>query len=306
MSGHAVEFFGGKGGVGKTTIAAARALAHAERGEPTLVVSIDPAHSLGDVLSTALGDDPRRITDNLWAAQISGEHQADKRVAQIVADAERALPPEVLPAARRHLRRAVGSPGTVESALLERLTELIELVPVRWTRLVVDSAPTGHMLRLLTLPELLTPWIEGLARQRQRTQDFEQLAAGILDRPRTNADPLLDRLRSRRDRLGHLRTRLRDDAVVFLVTVPERIAWAEAERTISTLAEAGITLGRLYVNRVLPDDGSTGVVAERHRLEATVIAEIRARRGADVTLVPLQPGTLTTRAELRALARLLD
>src|SRR5690606_24225622 len=140
---------------------------------------------LGDVLSTALGDDPRRITDNLWAAQISGEHQADKRVAQIVADAERALPPEVLPAARRHLRRAVGSPGTVESALLERLTELIELVPVRWTRLVVDSAPTGHMLRLLTLPELLTPWIEGLARQRQRTQDFEQLAAGILDRPRT-------------------------------------------------------------------------------------------------------------------------
>lgn len=307
MTERAIRFFGGKGGVGKTTLAAAGALALAERGEPTLVVSTDPAHSLADVFDTELGNEPRPIADNLWAAQISGEEQAEKRVALIVDDAEQALPSDVIPAVRRHLARAVGSPGTVESALLDRLMELIEQVPATWSRLVVDSAPTGHMLRLLTLPTLLAPWIEGLARQRQETHGFEQLAAGLLDRPRAESDPLLDRLRTRRHRLEVMRERIRTDAVVYLVTVAERVAWAETLRTIEVLEQSELALGRLYVNRVLPAEPTTGIVAERRRLEAETLARIRERFGDRlVTVVPLLPGSLNTTAELRELAALSE
>lgn len=298
----AIRFFGGKGGVGKTTLAAARALVTADSGISTLVVSTDPAHSLGDVFGIELGDEPTRVTSALWAAEISGEQQADRRVERIVADAEQALPREVLPAVRAHLDRAVASPGTVESALLDRLTELIEQVPDRWSRLVVDSAPTGHMLRLLTLPTLLTPWIEGLTRQRERARRVGEMAAGITDQPAEQLDPLLQRLHTRRDRMEAMRARLLDDAVVQLVTVAEQLALAETLRAASTVRDAGLHLDQVLCNRILPESDA-GVLHERKTHEQTVLRELRERfADLGVVEIPMLAGALTGVPELRQLA----
>jgi len=291
-----IRFFGGKGGVGKTTLAAAFATAQARRGVRTLVVSTDPAHSLGDVLDTPLSEEPRAVADRLLAAEISGENQAERRVSEVLEDARHAVPREVLPAVERHLRRAVDSPGTVESALLDRLTDLVERTGREWDLLVVDSAPTGHMLRLLSLPELLTPWIEGLARNRRKARDIDGYADGLLGERSDERDPLLERLHARRRRLDDLRERLRRDARVHLVLVPERLPLAETERAADRLAEAGLPLGAVLVNRVAGEDES-GVLARRRGQERAVLARVR-ERFADVVTVPLLPGGLAGAAEL--------
>lgn len=297
----AIEFWGGKGGVGKTTLAAAAALRAARRGHRTLVVSTDPAHSLGDVLGVGLGDEPRPVAERLHAAEVSGEAQARRRVAAILDDAADAVPADVLPAVRAHLRRAVDSPGTVEAALLDRLGELVEQVPERFDRLVVDSAPTGHMLRLLTLPELMTPWVEGLARSRERARDADRTFAGVRD---AEPDPLLRRLHARRERMAALRERLRADAAVRLVVVPEPLVWAETRRAVDVLAGAGIAVTDPVVNRVVPA-GGTGLLEARRTAQAAVLAEIRARWPGAVE-VPLLPAGPTGPDALTALAALLD
>ncbi|WP_246632667.1 ArsA family ATPase [Pseudonocardia nigra] len=303
MTAATLRFLGGKGGVGKTTLAAALALRDAGRGLRTLVVSTDPAHSLGDVLEIGLGDAPRAVAPRLWAAEISGEAQAARRVEQIVADAADAVPREVLPAVRTHLERAVASPGTVEAALLDRLTELVEQVSGAFDRLVVDSAPTGHMLRLLTLPDLVTPWIEGLARRRERSRDADRMFAGMLGHRADDPDPLLERLHARRDRMAGLRARLRADAAVHLVVVPERLVWAETVRAVDALTAAGIPLGAPLVNRVVPAD-ATGLLATARAAQDEVLTAVRARLGAAVE-IPLLAGGPAGADALAGLAALL-
>lgn len=300
-----LRFLGGKGGVGKTTLAAATALREARRGLRTLVVSTDPAHSLGDVLAADLDDSPRAVAPGLWAAEISGEAQARRRVEQIVADAADAVPREVLPAVRAHLARAVDSPGTVEAALLDRLTELVDRVPADFDRLVVDSAPTGHMLRLLTLPELVTPWIEGLARQRVRSRDTDRMFAGMLGHGEEAPDPLLARLHARRDRMAGLHARLRSDAVVHLVVVPERVVWAETLRALDVLDDAGITVGAAVANRVVPA-GETGLLAARRAAQTEVLDAVRARLGRTVEIPLLPEGPTGLDALGAVLDRLVD
>ncbi|NIJ13239.1 arsenite-transporting ATPase [Saccharomonospora amisosensis] len=301
-----IRFFGGKGGVGKTTMAAAYALSQARKGHRTLVVSTDPAHSLGDALATPVSDEPTEVAAGLWAAEISGERQAQRRVAEIAEDARHAVPLEVLPAVERHLARAAEAPGTLESALLDRLTELVEGLGDRWDRVVVDSAPTGHMLRLLSLPELLTPWIEGLARQREKAGRIDRLVAGMLAETRDEPDPLLERLHARRARMEWMRERLAADARVHLVLVPEYLPLAETLRAADTLVEGGMRLAAVIVNRVLPAE-ETGVLARRRGQQQEVLARVRERfDGAGVIEVPLLAGALTGLGELETLADLLD
>ncbi|MUL44214.1 AAA family ATPase [Streptomonospora sp. PA3] len=259
-------FFGGKGGVGKTTMAAAAGLALAEEGLRTLVVSTDPAHSLGDALETRLGDRPRRIAENLWAAEPDAEAAVRRRVKQVTDDAYAALPREIMPAVQRHLAHAAAGPGMTESALNDLLVDAMEEVPGQWDRLVVDSAPTGHLLRMLHLPALLTPWLEGLARQRERATGADRFAAGVVGgSAEPEADPLLEKLRARRRRLEGAARRLREDAVVQLVLVPRRMVLAETERAADELAEAGFRLGPVVLNQVPDNPDSAVVEAVRQR-----------------------------------------
>jgi arsenite/tail-anchored protein-transporting ATPase len=252
-----ISLVGGKGGVGKTTVAAALALLLARRGHRTLLVSTDPAHSTADLLGVAPSDDrPVRVGPRWSMLEIDAEQVARRHVERIADEARDVVPRDVLPAVRRHLDAALASPGTQESALLDRLGDVLldATSGDEWDQVVVDTAPTGHTLRLLALPDLLSGWVEGLLRQRETFLRTDALAAGLVrdeplhDRP----DPVAERLRGRRDQLTALRRLLLDDAVVHLVLVPERLAVLETERAHRTLREAGMSLGALVVNRVFP------------------------------------------------------
>jgi arsenite-transporting ATPase len=293
-----ITFVGGKGGVGKTTLAAARALALADAGLRVLVMSTDPAHSLGDALEADLSDEPAEVAPRLWACEPDAEAAVRRRIAQVAEDARRAVPTAVMPAVHRHLEQAGSSPGMAESALADLLIDRMEEVGDRWDALVVDSAPTGHLLRLLHLPALLTPWVVGLTRQRERANRAEAFAdvVGGTRSPGEDDDPLLRRLHARRHRLERTSARLREDAAVALVTVPRRMVLAETERAVAQLVEAGFALDRVVVNQI-PPEGAAGPDT------AAALAATRERFAAQGTVeVPLQDTEPTGAGRLRALA----
>jgi arsenite/tail-anchored protein-transporting ATPase len=274
-----IVLIGGKGGVGKTTTAAALATAAALGGRRTLLVSTDPAHSTGDLLHATLGDAPTNVAPGLDAVEIDAAAAADAHVERVRADAHRLVGPEVRATVDRHLDLARQAAGTLESALLDRLAVLLVDEGDRYERVVVDTAPTGHTLRLLALPELLRGWVGGLVRQRERVRGLDRALANLTGDDAPPDDPVIGRLRARADRLTALRRRLQDDATVHLVTLPERLPVEETVRAEAALRDAGLTVGAIVVNQVIPAAAAGDFVASRRDQQRAHLADIDRRLG---------------------------
>jgi arsenite-transporting ATPase len=284
----------------------------AARGLRTLLVSTDPAHSTGDLLGVELGDEPTGVSDLLWAVEIDAERVAGRYIDAVRRDLHAAVDPAVRPTIDRHLDLARSGAGTLESALLDRLTDLIDLQPGTYDRVVVDTAPTGHMLRLVGMPEVLERWIQGLVRQREGVQGIDRMLANMVgDSPARDTDPVLDRLRAQRERLAVLRHRLVHDATIHAVLIPERLPIEETVRALPALREAGLTVGTVVVNRVLPADADGEFLAARRRQQDTYVSEIRQRMaGERLLMIEQQPEDVSTPEALAlvraALAPLLE
>ncbi len=300
-------FFGGKGGVGKTTLAAAFAALLAHRREKTLLVSTDPAHSTSDVLGAKLSGEPAQIEENLFGVEIDAAGDAAAYVERIKEEARESVSPEVLPAVRQHLDLAKSSPGVEESALFDRFVDLIALSPGEYDRIVFDTAPTGHTLRLLTLPALLTAWVEGMVRQREKVAGMERMLRNLAGEEGSEEDPTLKRLRERRDKFHHARHRLLEDAIFYLVLIPERLPIEETSRTLHTLTESGIEVGGLVVNRVLPEAAEGDFMRARLEQQSEYLKEIKARF-LDQRIVHVEQDArdITEREQLSSTAEQLD
>jgi len=159
-------FFGGKGGVGKTTTAAAAAVSIAGRGRRVLLLSTDPAHSLGDVLGIPVGDQEREVEPGLWARELDGAHALEQRRAR-----HRSAVEELFATLRGGSRFDAPYDRAVMEDLIDLappgLDELFALLAViealqRYDLVVVDTAPTGHALRLLELVGTAREWVKAL------------------------------------------------------------------------------------------------------------------------------------------------
>ncbi|WP_119069800.1 ArsA family ATPase [Rubrobacter indicoceani] len=301
--GRRLAFFGGKGGVGKTTLAAAYAMLLASCKEKTLLVSTDPAHSTGDILGTRLSGRPEKVEENLFAVEIDASADAARYIEGVKEDSKKSVSPEVLPTVEKHLDLARTSPGTEEAALFERFVDLIALCPEEYDRIVFDTAPTGHTLRLLALPALLSAWVEGMVRQREKVAGMERMLKNLAGRDEPAGDPVLERLRRKRDRFHHARHRLMDDATFYLVLIPERLPIEETARTIETLSTGGVHLGTLLVNRVLPEINEGEFMRSRLAQQSEYLGEIKRRFAAHRTLEIHQGARdITSRDQLRDIA----
>lgn len=301
-----ITFFGGKGGVGKTTLAVAYATLLASGGERTLLVSTDPAHSTGDLLGAKLTGEPAQTDENLWAVEVDAEADAEAYVERIKTDARDSVSPEVLPTVDKHLELAKSSPGTEESALFDRFVDLISLHPESYDRIVFDTAPTGHTLRLLTLPALLSTWVEGVVRQREKVAGMERMLKNMTGDDSSGEDPILNRLRERRERFHHARHRLLEDTAFNLVLIPERLPIEETARSIQTLAANGIEIGALLVNRVLPKEAGGEFMRARLAQQEEYLAEIESRFHESYTvLVEQDARDITEASQLERIARSL-
>jgi arsenite-transporting ATPase len=246
--------YGGKGGVGKTTMAAATALASARDGTATLVVSTDPAHSLSDTLETDIPDEPARIREDipLYGTEIDPEAAlqedrfgdalggafgdgplADMMGGELDDGMETADP------AGRSM------PGSDEAAAIQLLLEFFE--DPRFDRVVVDTAPTGHTLRLLELPEVLDSMVGRMLRMRERL-------GGVLSGFGGDDDES-EGLSAFAERIERLRAVLQDpDRTDFrVVMVPEELSVRESERLLDRLDAFDIPVGTIVVNRVMQD-----------------------------------------------------
>jgi arsenite-transporting ATPase len=278
-----VVFFGGKGGVGKTTCSSAFALGASRRGRPVLLVSTDPAHSTADMFGREIGSKPREVAPKLWAIEIDAQQESARYVSQVKRDIERIFSPTVVRQANRQIDLAAASPGIAEVALVDRIIDLIvanETPRAPYDLIVFDTAPTGHTLQLLRMPDAMTVWIEALVKHRKAMLEVDHQSDEQRDAAAA-ADPVLTALERRHRRLVDLRSFVTDRGRTsfVLVTIPERLAIDETARAADALRETALDVGGLVVNRVLPDGLTGSFYDARKAQEREYLDEIVRRFG---------------------------
>jgi arsenite-transporting ATPase len=273
-----VVFFGGKGGVGKTTCSAAFALAASRRGLNVLLVSTDPAHSTSDIFERPIGERERELEPRLTALEIDGQGEATRYIAAVKRDIERMFSPNVIRQAHRQIEMAAASPGLVEVALLDRMIDLIVERGKMFDLIVFDTAPTGHTLQLLRMPDAISSWIQALVKHRRAILEFDR-GAEQTPAQAAAADPVLAALERRHERLAALRAVITDRSrsSFVLVAIPERLAIEETARAEALLADTGVDVGGLIVNRLLPDGLDGDFFRSRKAQETQYLDEIDRR-----------------------------
>jgi len=309
LAGRRIVFVGGKGGVGKTTVAAAVALRFADAGQRALVVSTDPAHSLGDVFQLEIGDRRRELAPNLEGMEIDPDAQVEGYLASVKQSMRDLVRPAMYHEVDKQVELARTSPGAVEAAMLERVSELMVDESGRHDVLVFDTAPTGQTLRLLSLPEIMAAWTDGLLRHRERSDEMGAAMKRMGGAPGRRGDdlshfdqtdeaeagePRFARLREtlleRRRTFGRARRLLLDrDATAFvLVLIPERLPVLETGRAVEALERFHVPVVGLVVNRVLPDGPLGAFLEQRRAQEQEYLEQIGRRfRGRPAVRVPL-------------------
>ncbi|MEF8825836.1 MAG: TRC40/GET3/ArsA family transport-energizing ATPase [Halapricum sp.] len=314
--------YGGKGGVGKTTMAAATGLASARDGTSTLIVSTDPAHSLSDTLETDIPSQPAQIREDvpLYAVEIDPENAFGDNPLGV----EDSLGPltELL---GDDMADPFGAamPGTDEAAAMRLLLQYLD--DERFDRVVVDTAPTGHTLRLLELPDVMETMIGRLVAFRERMSGVMESVTGMFGSDDEDVEEGISDLRELSQRIERLRAVLQDPRKTDfrVVLVPEELSVMESERLLTQLEEFGIPVGTIVVNRVMEDlTDVAGIEADwfvapnldhcefcQRRWEVQQTALQRSQdifRGHDVKRVPLFADEVRGENLLKAVAACLD
>lgn len=266
-----ILFVGGKGGVGKTTVAAATALRMAGEGRRVLLVSTDPAHNLGHLFDRAVGPRPVRLAPDLDGLELDPETTVDAHLAEVGAALRRLMPERLAGEVDRHMALSRDAPGMQEAALLERVAEVVEQAGQAHDLVVFDTAPSGHTARLMALPEMMSAWTEGLMARREAADRFgealrklggddslgDKVFGGDPEAaPRDRDAGIRHLLHRRRHRFEHLRAALSDPArtAFVIVLAAERLPVLETIELAAQLRRSGVALGGLVVNKRVPAD----------------------------------------------------
>jgi len=248
--------------VGKTTCAAATAYKLSREGYDTLVVSTDPAHSLSDSFDTPVSSEPEEIYDSLWAVEVDPEDAMEEYRDTIESVPEKLLggvgsglgldTEEVGEGMGGLFDDAMDAPGSDEAAAMYKFMEYMD--SDKWEYIVFDTAPTGHTLRLLQLPEVMDSMVGRLVRIQSQIQGVVDSFKGILGGGDEGVDAQ-DKLESLKERIERVRAKLMDpDHTDFrVVTIPESMAVLETQRLIERLSRFGIPVRTVVVNKVMED-----------------------------------------------------
>ncbi|MEU2036141.1 ArsA family ATPase [Nocardia amamiensis] len=292
--------FIGKGGVGKTTLACATAMAEAESGRRVLVASLDQAHSLGDALGFRFPHDPGTVTGiatvlpGLDVIEVDSLALLEDRFRDVVRMISTGRGHQHgIDLAALHPAELTGLPGVQELLMLVEITQFA--AEDTWDLIVVDCPPSADMLRIVTAPDTLLGYLERIWPPQARAMSAigTDLRRAVLA---ATVDRIVKAVTEVRDLLAdHGRTGAR------LVTVAERVAVAESERVRSAAALLGLRLDAVVVNKVLPDlappdaDGAEHPAVQwysnRRGEQADVIAELRRKMPGVPVLIARHTGT---------------
>ena len=263
----------GKGGVGKTSVAAATARRCAASGLRTVVLSTDPAHSLSDSLEVDLGPDPTPVSERLWAQEVQAEREMEANWGAV----------------QRWLGQLLADRGVMDIAA-EELTvppgmdELFSLLQIRrhhssgeFDVVIVDCAPTGETLRLLSFPDIARWWLEKVFPwERRMVAAARPLARTFLDLELPGEDVFGEVQRLVRNLIAmNDILRDRERASIRLVMNPDRMVIKEAQRTFTYLNLYGYLTDAVIVNRVFPDELEGSYFGEWRERQADRLLEVR-------------------------------
>lgn len=269
-----ILFYTGKGGVGKTSVAAATALRCAQRGYRTIVLSTDAAHSLGDSLGVELRAEPIQVQPNLWAQEINALHELESSWGQVSTYLSELL-----------AWQGVETIAQGELSVIPGTEELFSLLQIKrhydeqkYDVCVVDAAPTGETLRLLSLPDIMRWWIARLfpiARALLRV--VRPVAKRVTDMPIAD-DNVLASAQSAIDALVDVRHILTNQQVCTarIVMNLEKMVIREAQRSLTYLSLFGYAVDAVVVNRILPSgvDGHFASWREMQQQYAPQVSEM--------------------------------
>jgi arsenite-transporting ATPase len=277
-------FIGGKGGVGKTTVATAYVSKCAREGVDTLVVSTDPAHSLSDVFEQQFTDDPHHVEgfDSLSAMEIDPDEEVEAHIQEIKRTMNDQVSAGIVNEIDRQIELAHQTPGAYEAALFDRFIDVMRTAE-DYDRIVFDTSPTGGTLRLLSLPDALDDWIDRLIEKRaQSIELFEKAAIGEREaREKAEDDPVITRFQERKEMFTFAGETLSNDAAFFFVLNPDELSIRETRRAIDELADYDLSVDGLIVNELTPepadDEQGPGVqyLRKRYQTERDRIEHIR-------------------------------
>jgi len=246
----------GKGGVGKTSMAAATGLRCAELGYRTLVLSTDPAHSLADSFDIALDHEPKKVCENLWAAELDALHELEQNWGMV-----KRYITEVLQA------RGLNGVQAEELAILPGMDEIFALVRIfrhhkegQYDVLIIDSAPTGTALRLLSIPDVAGWYMRRLYKPLEKVALYLRPLVEPVFRPLAGFSlpdkAMMDVPYDFYEKIDALGKILTDHAVtsVRLVTNPEKMVIKESLRAHSYLGLYNISVDLVISNRIIPDE----------------------------------------------------
>ncbi len=262
-----LTILGGKGGVGKTSLSAALALYYAregrqaEKNKKILLISTDPAHNLSDLIGKKAGDRPTKVERGLDAMELDPEHETSEYVKRIQLVMKGMVHPDSYRAINEYLKGIAGSPGAQESAILDALTTLLPKYIQKYDRIILDTAPSGHTLRLMTLPGVMMNWAFALMQNRRKTTDKtnvwgakeNQPAEAKSEKTGEIPDRITNALVEKKERFERLAQLFHDGSqTVFLIVMnPDYLSFHETTRVRKSLHEAKIQTG-VIVNRIWP------------------------------------------------------
>lgn len=286
-----LRLFGGKGGVGKTTCAAATALHLAESGKSVLVVSSDPAPSLSDIFEQPVGSDAVLVRENLSAMEIDATG-AMRQFKQKYGEALVKTLSGILPVDNAMLDDIPDEPipGLDELFAMERVMNV--MAEDKYDYVIWDTAPTGHTLRLLALPGSMASYASGSARIYLRISGVLRTLRGWLSEDDGQSqDTLLEGLQVLEAVAQNIGAALRDArrAEFVPVVIPEALAVQQTEALGQRLSEHGIFVGRLIINGIVPRDSGCEFCRARASMQQRYIRQIKQswQPGTEVVEMPL-------------------
>lgn len=304
-------FFGGKGGVGKTVLASAAAIAFANMGKRTLLASTNPVHSLSGCMDQDLFGKvtPVQGVPNLWAYEIDTKETIEHSKQEIREKIDWFLKfAEIRGKADEFIESATMNPAFEESAMFENMIDL--MFKDEYEVYVFDTAPTANARRLLGMSSVYSLWVNKMVESRKEAQAMRLRLS--YSKKQEEKDPLMDYLIDFQDRMAHAKELLTDPAktAFFFITLPEALPIAVIRRFINWFREFGIPVGGVVVNMQIDksevSDQADDFVLNRVAMQDEYMQEIQRQFDGMVRAVlPLFETEVRGVAMLRRTADLL-
>ncbi|WP_339146053.1 MULTISPECIES: ArsA family ATPase [unclassified Sutcliffiella] len=302
---HKIIFIGGKGGVGKSTTASAIAELLSEHNRKVLLVSTDPAHNIGDIFHVKPKDTPLAVSTFLHLLEINPQTESKRYIEEVKTNLKGLVKATMVEEVHRQIDLASASPGADESALFDKITSIVLEEYEAYDHIIFDTAPTGHTIRLLTLPELMNVWISGLLDKRKKVQ---QNYTQLLNDGEPIDDPIFDKLQVRKQKFVKVRDILLDQSKTAygFVLNAERLPILETEKAIGMLYKHDIEVSTVFVNKVIPDHADGVFMENRRKNERPYLKQIHTIfQKQEIITIPLFEHDISTAEHLKKYANTL-